>query len=166
MNRPAASRAEIRVPSKLTASLPKTCLRSRLAPSRLSANIPTTAAVADTHNQRQARRPATRATKLTTIAAMIPATVPPMLMPPSVPAGTRSKVVIRSAVSLVACPYSLETVSAAASANAATQASKKTCLSVMANSATQDVAIPKLASTWNPFRPLLFSAVPRCSFRA
>src|SRR5207245_7583512 len=121
-----ARRAAIPVLRKLTPSLLRTRLRSRDAPSRLSANMPAMAAAAHNPDELLGSRPVTTHTTVTSDAATTPAAVPATLIPPSVPAGTCSQVVIRFAFALIACPYSLETVSAAASASAAAHAKRKT----------------------------------------
>ena len=64
------------------------------------------------------------ATSETVSAARIPLTLPITLMPPSAPTSTRRKVVTRQARALKAWPISLATVSAAASASAATAPDK------------------------------------------
>src|SRR6266403_219245 len=98
--------------------------------------------------------------------APAPASVPTKVIPPSVPAGTPSKVVIRWALSLCACPHSLETVSAAASASAAAIAVRKYGLPRQANIAAHTVAIPRFARTCEAVRPSPRSAVPSSSLRA
>ena len=82
------------------------------------------------------------------------------------PAGTELQVVTRRAFSPKAWPTSLETVSAAASESAAAIASRKN-RPVMAEdeiAAAQAVATPRLASTWDAFRPSRRSAVPKLLF--
>src|SRR5438270_8835773 len=125
LTKSAAAPAAISVLRKLTASLLRMPLRSNAAPRRLSAIIPRTADRVTIQNHCQVRRPTARQTKLMAVAARTPAIVPGKLMPPSVPAGTSSQVVISTARSLEACPYSLETVSAAASPSAAANATMK-----------------------------------------
>src|SRR6266576_5576993 len=84
---------------------------------------------------------------LTSRAAPPPDSAPNKVIPPSVPAGTPSKVVIRWALSLCACPHALETVSAAASASAAAIVVRKYGLPRQANIAAHTVAIPRFART-------------------
>jgi hypothetical protein len=87
-------------------------------------------------------------------------------MPPSVPAGTWSQVVMSRGSRLLVWPNSLETVSAAASANAADMARSQASLPCeRRNHPAQIAATPKLASTCEAFRPSPGSAVPKVCFR-
>src|SRR6185437_9411897 len=115
--------------------------------------------------QRRETRPTAAQTSDSNIDAASPASVPGRLMPPSVPAGTTSQVVIMYAVPPLACPYSLETVSAAASARAVDNASSQSSgrLATM-DSTPHAAAAPRLASTCEAVRPPRRSAVPRNSF--
>src|SRR6185437_9484377 len=114
--------------------------------------------------QRRETRPTAAQTSDSNIDAASPASVPGRLMPPSVPAGTTSQVVIMYAVPPLACPYSLETVSAAASARAVDNASSQSSgrLATM-DSTPHAAAAPRLASTCEAVRPPRRSAVPRNS---
>src|SRR5581483_11433550 len=157
--------AAMRVPRRFTPSLLSKWRRSNAAPRTLSANIPITAepieitiAIGGTA--------AANATELTTAAAIIPASVPCRVTPPSVPAGTSSPVVIRRARALPACPISLETVSAAASESVANTITRKTGWWRHAYNSAQVAATLRFANTWDAVLPSCFSAVPRLFFRA
>lgn len=100
-------------------------------------------------------------------AAMMPATVPVTVIPPSTPAGTEARLVIKYARRPAACPISLETVSAAASHNAAV-------IAVSSNGAVRgDItagsavipATPRFDNTCDPLRPSFRSASPAVCFR-
>src|SRR5207237_2632469 len=106
--------------------------------------IPTTADPTEMPIHFQGNSPPRTQTKLTIVAATTPASVPCRLTAPSMPAGTCFQVVIRRAFSLLACPTSLETVSAAASENDAAAARRKiTFFPRRAYTARQPLATPK-----------------------
>src|SRR5205823_4425137 len=108
-------------------------------------------------------KPATTQTRPTTNAATVPQSVPQAVMPPSVPAGTSSNVVIRRAWVRNACPHSLETVSAAASLRAAVIAISNRGSPHHPYRTAHSPPTPMFASTCEALRPSLRSAVPiRC----
>ena len=160
----AASAAKT-VLTKLTASLPIFPAFSRVAPMMLSRNIPPMPAKATIGVQRQSNRPAIALTQATRLAAIHPPIVPSTLIAPLVPIGTSRKSVIKYAPRAVAWPNSLETVSAAASAMAAIEATSRRSASSgsqIAGSA-HAVAAPRLAITCEAVRPRRRSATPsRC----
>src|SRR5436309_7192070 len=94
------------------------------APSMLSKNIPAAAAPRQFGTSCHDSIPTAADIPAITAADKTPDTVPIMLTAPLVPAGTDSQVVIRRGWRFAACPSSLETVSAPASAKAATIASR------------------------------------------
>src|SRR5487761_1590709 len=153
------------VEEKFTASFPSRDLRSSVAPSQLSKNIPARpapkhAAVSSTRNPRQI--PATTAT---IAPALHPASVPARLMPPSVPAGTIWPDVSKITFPGRDCPISEEAVSAVASTKAAAIAITATARGRPAEAnAAVTAAAPKLAHIWETRRPDLGSATPICSF--
>ena len=85
----------------------------------------------------------------------------PRLVTFEVPGGTSLQLIIKRGVPPSACPISLDTVSAAASANAAPIANNSLC-SCPANAykAEQIPAIPRLAKTWRSSLPTRASAIP------
>src|SRR5579885_229881 len=147
--RPAAKR----VPRKFTPSLLSHPRRSKVAPKKLSKIIPALPASSAIQNQRAGTTRVSTHTAATTTAAAIPATVPMIVTPPSVPVGTSLNVVIRRALPSRACPSSLDTVSAAASDNAAAVASTHTSLPVKAKATENAAAVDRLAKTWEAVRP-------------
>src|SRR5439155_7039933 len=100
-----------------------------------------------------------------TAADKMPASLPIMLTAPLVPVGTGSQVVIRRGWRFAACPSSLDTVSAPASAKAATIATKKRELRCDKEyRIAQAAATPRLALTCDALRPSGRSAIPRVCF--
>ena len=90
---------------------------------------------------------------------------PELVMPPSVPAGTRCQVVISRASALRYCPISLATVSVAASARAATAATNQTRFPVALKTTEPAAATARLARICHAFRPSRRSATPSASLR-
>ena len=78
------------------------------------------------------------------IAARTPAAVPLRLMPPSVPAGTDFKLMMRIVLPDSAVPTSLDVVSADSSANAASASSQA---EGQDGSASRSAATPRFAMT-------------------
>src|SRR5882762_1234538 len=113
------------VPRKFTLLLLSLPGRSRAAPRRLSKNIPQTAARATSQRSEAATKPAQPAIRLIPRAARVPLAVPAQETPPLVPGATRAPFDRSLAEVPKACPHSLETVSAAASANDAAQAASR-----------------------------------------
>src|SRR5207253_8484819 len=120
----AARIAASSVLNKLTASLPMRPWRSSEAPRTLSKNIPAVAAPRQFGRYCHGSSPTAIDIPAITAADKMPASVPIMLTAPLVPVGTGSQVVIRRGWRFAVCPSSLETVSAPASAKAATIASR------------------------------------------
>src|SRR5208282_1283753 len=83
----------------------------------------------------------------------------------SVPAGTRSQVVIIRASGPRYCPISLATVSVAASARAATAATSQTRFPVALKTMDASAVTARFASTCEAFRPSLRSASLSASLR-
>src|SRR4051794_33683554 len=149
---------------KLTESLFIQPLRSRAAPRRLSTSVPVKPATATIPIELNGimRNPAP--TSATANDATLPAVVPAVVIPPSVPAGTRRKLVISQAREDIASPHSLDAVSPAASASAASAASANTLLH---NARALNIAAaPILASTCPAFLPWPLSAILSCCFSA
>src|SRR6266851_2146035 len=155
--------AAIAVEEKLTALLPRMPRRSRVAPRKLSAIMPSTPAAA----QMGAERHATMPVRLTAIAPATPAAVPARVTAPLVPAETGFQFVTSRGTPPMAWPISLETVSAAASAKAAPTASRiRGSRHTVVYTKAQTAATPRLARTWDAFLPARRSAVPRRCLRA
>src|SRR5579883_1268122 len=92
---PSAASSASAVPRKFTVSFPMRPRRSSNAPRYLSATMPANPATVTTQIQPRGRpQPATQTTA-TSHEATAPLTVPTSEIPPSVPAATRSKLVIR-----------------------------------------------------------------------
>ena len=159
-----------------TASLLSQPRRSRVAPSRLSKNNPKTPPAQLDPEHRRAAAEGQRSRRGDEAAAAKPASVPAKLMAPSVPGSTWRRVVIMRGRPPSTWPTSDETVSAAASASAA---------SPTANRGTGDAGARKPAGVGQPglgeptgdhrrhaqvggdlrgTAPLRFSAVPSRSF--
>src|SRR6266852_2909225 len=140
--------AAIAVEEKLTALLPRMPRRSRVAPRKLSAIMPSTPAAAQMGAERHA-------------------TMPARVTAPLVPAETGFQFVTSRGTPPMAWPISLETVSAAASAKAAPTASRiRGSRHTVAYTKAQTAATPRLARTWDAFLPARRSAVPRRCLRA
>src|SRR5215831_14564100 len=114
-----ASAAAEAVLKKLTRSLLSQPRRSNKAPSRLSMRVPRKPARATTAAVRRESNPAVQPASANTAAEISAAAVPTKLIPPSTPGATGLPVVIRTVLAGKAIPSSLEEVSAAASARAA-----------------------------------------------
>src|SRR5207245_4394303 len=161
----AARIAASSVLNKLTASLPMRPCRSSEAPRMLSKNIPAAAAPRQFGTCCHGSNPTAADIPAITAADKTPDTVPIMLTAPLVPAGTDSQVVIRRGWRFAACPSSLDTVSAPASAKAATIATKKRELRCDKEyRIAQAAATPRLALTCDALRPSGRSAIPRVCF--
>ena len=141
---------------------------SKLAPKKLSNNIPTTPARLIIGVHCHDTTPANAADHATKAAAMHPANVPSRLMAPLVPGGTGPKPRINRGCADSAWPSSLETVSAAASARTAI-APTISSVDWRGNAAAASAhrpAPPRLASTCRAFRPPSRSATPRLDLRS
>ncbi len=105
------------------------------------------------------------ATAAITSPAASPAMLPGIVMPPSVPAGTRCQVVIMRALARLYCPISLATVSVAASARADAAAMSQTRLPVALKAMAARAATARLARTCHAVRPSRGSATPSACLR-
>ncbi len=114
-----AKLAALAVDRKFTASLFSRLCSSNVAPSRLSKSNPNTAPAQLTQSSSQLPRNAQVPAPAVRPAAITPATVPMVLTAPSRPGSTVRRVVIMRGRPPSTCPISDETVSAAASARAA-----------------------------------------------
>src|SRR5271166_380363 len=154
--------------TKFTESFPIFPAFSHVAPKTLSRNMPATPATATIGVHCHGTIPKKALTHATMEAATHPLSVPSTLMAPLVPIAAARKSVIMYALFAVACPTSLETVSAAASASAAIAAISKTSLNCGIHIAgkAQRAAAHRLARTWEAVRPRLRSATPRVCLRA
>src|SRR3954462_6083864 len=161
-----AKRTAKAVESRFTALLVSHPRPSKVAPSRLSNNIPKAPATTAITAKRTSRSFVATASHPTSTAAAIPKTVPGRLIAPSVPAGTFLHDVTTRALWARALPVSLDTVSQAASAKAARLAvSRGTRHGVRYASAPAKAASPTLANTCAPSRPLARSAIASCRLR-
>src|SRR4030088_40925 len=115
-----ATAAAASVAKKFTVWLLIQPRRCRVAPRMLSISIPANPAATGIQSWAQGTIPPTVATAAITTPDAKPATLPAIVMPPSVPGGTRSQVVIIRASGPRYGPISLATVSVAASERAAT----------------------------------------------
>jgi hypothetical protein len=161
-----ATAAATRVERKLTVLFPMRLRRSSVAPKRLSAKVPAIPAHRQTTNAVHPNPAASARIAPITTAAPHPAAVPATVTAPSVPGGTRVQRVTSRGVDPTACPTSLETVSAAASASAAPSAKKKRTSFISTSASAQIAATPRFAITCAAVLPLRASAVPRLCFRA
>src|SRR5580698_1549728 len=116
---PSANPAALPVERKFTPSLSNHPLRSSVAPSKLSKKNPNTAPPPLIQNIERSPRSAHVPIPATIPAAIKPASVPAALTAPSVPGSATPSVVIMRGCPPSTCPISDETVSAAASASAA-----------------------------------------------
>src|SRR5437660_5755498 len=149
----------------ITEDLPMRSARSREEPTMLSKNIPAAAAPRQFGRCCHGSNPTRIDSPPITAADKTTDTVPIMLTAPLVPAGTDSQVVIRRGWRFAACPSSLDTVSAPASAKAATIATKKRELRCDKEyRIAQAAATPRLALTCDDLRPSGRSAIPRVCF--
>src|ERR1700686_5296653 len=131
----------------------------------LSNSIPAVPATDGIQASRRTIIPPRRATAVITTPPATPATLPGIVRPPSVPAGTCFQVVIIRAVEALYCPISLATVSVAASAKAATVAISQARFPVAPKATGLEAATAKLARICHAFRPSRRSASPRASLR-
>src|SRR6202166_3554827 len=129
----------------------------------LSNSIPAVPATDGIQASRGTIIPPRTATAAITTPPATPATLPEIVRPPSVPAGTCFHVVIIRAVEVRYCPISLATVSVAASARAATVAISQTRFPVAPKATELEAATAKLARICHAFRPSRRSASPRAS---
>src|SRR5689334_21367127 len=143
---------------KFTVSLFNSPGRSREAPSKLSSNVPKNAEATTTKMLNAEINPAALQLSAIKIAASIPAKVPAKLTPPSVPGGTGVQFVIKRGVAETASPYSLDTVSAAASARAAHIATSAKGWREYENDIAAMLAMPTFAITCRELLPCLASA--------
>lgn len=151
---------------KFTSSLFSTLRLSSHPPNKLSNNMPNAPEIHTASAVVREISPTRTQTAAITNAATTPADVPARVMPPSVPAGTDFQFVISRALLLTACPHSLETVSAAASAKAADITARITGTWKVANTPAAKAATPRFARTCEAVRPPVFSAVPSARLRA
>lgn len=160
-----AKAADIAVEMKFTPLFPSSPRRSSVAPRKLSASIPATPAPVQIGNARHANRPIRAPTRPTVTAPATPANVPANVIAPFVPGASFLQFVTRRGLPPKACPISLETVSAAASASAAAIASRsRRSGQTRANATAKAAAVPKLAKTCKASLPP-GSAVPRLTLR-